>query len=275
MMEMKVETITPELAQKYLKRNVDNYRRISKSKVNQYAAEMKAGKWQNNGEGIMFSADGKLKNGQHRLAAILAAGIPVEMAVITGVQDDVTIYDVGSNRSTVQIAQASGCDDMTRLEASVGTAVVSNLGKPVSKGLIVEYLQKHKDELNRAYRVCSGGNKGISRRMSVVLAGYLMLRLEKMPAYEIEIFVKVLNAGNTVGADGYEPSPALVARRMYEERFKNTTGTFSAQRDLCEVMVLALTDFHGGKTRQMNYQLKEPMKCMTLLEELRQKDGVE
>ena len=273
-MEMKVEKITPEMAAKYLKRNVDNYRRISKSKVAQYAAEMKAGKWQTNGEGIMFAQDGKLKNGQHRLAAILQAGIPVEMAVITGVPDDVTIYDVGSNRSTVQIAQASGCDGMTRLEAAVGTAVVSRIGTPPSKGQILDYLKAHEGELNRAYRITNGGRKGYSRRMGVVLAAYLMLRLNKMPSYEIEVFVKIFNSGNTVGADGYEPSPALVARRMCDDRFKNNYGTYAAQRDLTEVMVLAMTDFHSGKARQMNYQLKEPMRSLALLDELRSKDGI-
>ena len=35
-MQMKVETVTPDLAAHYLKRNVDNYRKISKTKVAQY-----------------------------------------------------------------------------------------------------------------------------------------------------------------------------------------------------------------------------------------------
>lgn len=274
MMQMSVETITPEIAKEYLKHNTDNYRKISRAKVGQYAAEMKAGKWQVNGEAITFSEDGKLKNGQHRLAAVMVAGVPVQMAVIKGVADDVTIYDSGSNRSTQQIAQAAGCGDITRLEAAVGTAVASNLGKPISRGRILDYLQKHTAELNRAYRVCNGGGKGASRRMSIILAGYLMLRLDKMPSYEVETFIKVLNTGNTVGADGYEPSPALVARRMYDERFKNASS-FTVQRDLTEVMVLAMLDFHAKKPRQMNYQIKEPLKCMSLLAELRKMDGLE
>ena len=266
--------ITPEVAARYLKRNVDNYRKLSKRKVQMYAEEMKAGKWQLNGEAIVFDSTGRLKNGQHRLEAILMSGCTIEMAVIEGVDDDVTIYDVGMTRSLVNIAQASGCDDITKTEAAAGTAVAGRFDK-ISKGQSLEYLLKHKDELARAYRLCGASSRrGISSRMSVVLAGYLMLRLEKMQSYEIEVFCKILNSGNIVGADGYEPSPALVARRMFEDRYKGMAGGSTALKEQTEIMVIAMQDFHAGKKRQLNYQIKEPMRCLAMMDEVRKIDGL-
>lgn len=271
---MKVETITPELAAHYLKRNVDNYRKISKAKVQMYASEMKAGHWQLNGEGIMFDQTGKLKNGQHRLAAVIMAGIPIAMTVVTGVSDDVTIYDSGMVRSTSQIAQASGCGDITPLECAVGTAVVSRFSK-ATKGMVIEWLQEHAAEINRAYRI-SGANsrKYLSSRVGCVLATYLILRTGEAKSFELETFFKIFNTGNIVGCEGYEPSSALVARRIFEDRYKGVANSSRTLKEQTEIMLLALQDFQKGKTRQMNYQLKEPLKCLELVDKIRKEDGL-
>ena len=273
-MQMKVETVTPELAAHYLKRNVDNYRKISKTKVAQYAAEMKAGKWQLNGEAIMFDEEGKLKNGQHRLAAVIAAGIPVKMAIVNGVGNDVTIYDVGSMRTTNQIALASGCGDITKIETAAGTAVVGRFNT-VTKGVVIEWLKGHYEELKRAYMVCGANNRSrLTARTSCVLACYLMLRRNMIKSYEAEVFYKVFGSGNTVGSDGYQASPALVARRMIEERYKGTASDKKSIREQTEILVLAMMDFHEGKIRQMNYQLREPMKCLEIMDAIRKEDGL-
>ncbi len=205
--EMKTEVITPERAAHYLKRNVDNYRKISRQKVALYAEEMKAGKWQLNGEGIMFDETGRLKNGQHRLAAILAAGIPVTMTVITGVADDVMIFDNGMTRSTKQMAQASGYGDVSGTEAAVATAIVGKFDNKVPKGTVLDWLKDHYSEVNRAYRVCGASNRrNLASRVGCVLATYMMLHIEEMKSYEVELFFKIFNTGNTVGSDGYEPA---------------------------------------------------------------------
>lgn len=52
------EVITPQRASEYLKKNTNNYRKARMSDVNQYACDMKAGRWQFNGESIKFSKRG-------------------------------------------------------------------------------------------------------------------------------------------------------------------------------------------------------------------------
>lgn len=272
-MEMQLEKITPEIAQRYLKRNVSNYRKISKSKVAQYAQEMKAGRWQTNGESIAFDESGRLKNGQHRLAAIMMAGIPVEMVVVRGVDNDVNIYDVGSCRSLAQIAQANGAAEITNTECAVGNIIVGSWAR-ISKGMALPYITQHAEELKRAFRCCGGGNKSnLSRRASAVLATYMMLR-QGIPYYELEVFFKAFNSGNTVGMDGYEPSPALVARRMFMDRYKAKAADMKSNKEQTEILIMAIRDFHKAKSRQVNYKLQEPFYCVGLLEKIRKEDGL-
>lgn len=275
-MEMRVENVTPEKATHYLKRNVDNYRKISRAKVALYAEEMKAGKWQLNGEAIMFDETGKLKNGQHRLAAVILAGIPVQMTIITGVADDVTIYDNGQNRSTKQMAQASGYGDISGTEAAVATAFVGNFGNKVPKGVVLDWLKDRYGEVNRAYRVCGASNRrNLASRVGCVLTTYFFLRDDMMKSYEIEVFFKVFNSGNIIGTDGYEPSPALVARRMFEERYRGMAMDKRSLMEQVEILMTALTDFKKGNTRQMNYKVTEPMKCVQVMNRLRKADGLD
>jgi len=274
--EMKIEKITPERAAHYLKRNVDNYRKISKAKVALYAEEMKAGKWQLNGEGIMFDQTGKLKNGQHRLAAVMMAGVPVEMAVITGVADDVMIYDNGFNRTTMQMAQAMGYGDVTQTEAAVATWIVGGFNNRVPKGKVLEWLNGNHSEVNRAFRITGAQNsRNLSRRVGCVMATWLMLQTESMKSYELEVFWKIFNSGNTVGTDGYEPSSALVARRMFAERYKSAPTDKRSLTEQVEILLRAMQDFRKGTPRQMNYQVKEPMICTGIMEKALKKAGVE
>ena len=275
-MKMRTEKVTPELAAHYLKRNVDNYRKISKAKANLYAEEMKAGKWQLNGEAIVFDSTGRLKNGQHRLAAILIAKVPVDMTIIEGVDDDVTIYDNGMARSTKQMAQASGCGDITSTEAATGTLIVGNYNNKVPKGKVLDWLKGHYAEINRAYRVCGANNsRNLSKRAGCVLATYMILHVENMKVYDMEVFFKIFNTGNVIGTDGYEPSSALVARRMFEERYKSMPNDKRRLMEQVEILIMAIGDFRKGKTRQMNYQVREPMSCVEMMNRLRKQEGLD
>ena len=83
---MSVEKITPKRAERYLKQN-DRNRKLSPKTVAKYAKSIRTGEWQVNGQSIIFSADGRLLDGQHRLSAVVVAGKPIETCVIRGIQD--------------------------------------------------------------------------------------------------------------------------------------------------------------------------------------------
>ena len=85
---VEVETVSPEEAAKYLEHNA-KHRKIKEKKVDAYMKEMQDGKWQLNGKVLIFDANGRLLNGQHRLSAVVKSGVPLTVLVVRGVDPSV------------------------------------------------------------------------------------------------------------------------------------------------------------------------------------------
>lgn len=271
-MAMAVEAISPAKAAEYLRHNSNNYRKLSRTKVKLYADDMAAGRWQLNGEAIIFGEDGVLKDGQHRLAGIVASGKTVQMAVIRGVDKDVSIYDIGSNRTLVNIAGAGGLE-LTKVSLAAAKLIVSGYNREIAKGEVLEYARTHQADLARAEKICKAtSGERFSRKASCVAATYLLLVLEKIPVYEFEVFWRIFNSGNTVGADGYESSPALVARRMFDAR-RGKIASNTLQKEQTEIILKAVLDFHSKTVRQANYRVSEPLTLEEMLERLSKKEA--
>ncbi len=83
-MDLRIEMITPEMAEKYLQFNTSN-RNLRKTLVSQYARDMLNGNWRLTHQGLAFNKAGTLLDGQHRLAAIVESGVAVRMVVARGV----------------------------------------------------------------------------------------------------------------------------------------------------------------------------------------------
>lgn len=118
--ECKVINMTPELASHYLSNNPVN-RPLSPKRVSQFAGMMSAGQWALNGETIVISATGRLLDGQHRLAAVVEHGEPVQMLVATGANDSTfSTIDIGAKRSSGQIAGIHGIPNANMAAAAAG-----------------------------------------------------------------------------------------------------------------------------------------------------------
>ena len=79
------ETITPELAQKYLDQNKLN-RKIKEWRVKLLIADILNGEYLENGEGgVTFDWNGNIAAGQHTLTAVIRAGKPITCRVTRGV----------------------------------------------------------------------------------------------------------------------------------------------------------------------------------------------
>ena len=265
---MKVEKITPKIAEEYLTANKQNYRKMSRSQVKKYADDMRSGRWELNGETIVFDENGTLKDGQHRLAAVLMAGMPVEMIVIRGVKEDITAYDLGGNRTALQISRAQDVDLSSEILSAVNLLLCIGKGKTASRMEVVSYAKEHEDELNRAWRgMLNGDNTKYVKRASLILASYMMLKLQKMPFYEVEVFFKAFSTNSSFGTDGYEVSPALVVRRMFIDRWSHG-GNQRSQREQLDVLVQAMTDLHENRKRVNNYKISSPFAYEKLIEKL-------
>lgn len=97
-------------------------RPLSKAVVRGYAEAIRRGEWMVTHQGIAFDTGGVLVDGQHRLAAIVEAGQPVDVLVVSGV-DAATfdVLDVGKRRNAADVLAIEGEKSTSMLAAMVRT----------------------------------------------------------------------------------------------------------------------------------------------------------
>lgn len=269
-MDYQVEKITPEKAAEYLKANTANPRgtKLNMARVKQYAHDMKAGLWELNGEAIQFGEDGTLKNGAHRLAAIITANVPVETVVIRGIDRTVTAYDLTYVRTVAQLANAEDISVPKEMLCGLRFMFSEMPGHVATQMEIKRYAKEHEDELNRACRcLLNGEYSKHNKRSTCALAAFIALQTQMMPFYEVELFFRIFSSGDVTGTDGYETSPALIARKIFQDRWTRR-GNNRTQREQLDVLIQAMQDFHEGKERKSNYRISQPFSYEPLLKKL-------
>jgi hypothetical protein len=105
---VQIISITPASAEACLKdRNVDNFRKITPRFKKSYIDDMRKGRWNVDGAAIVFAPDGKLVDGQKRLAACTDGSVSFTTFVIVGVRPTLTT-DTGEKRTLNQYLQNRG-----------------------------------------------------------------------------------------------------------------------------------------------------------------------
>lgn len=97
---VRIDLITPEKAKEMLEKNVN--RPLKTERVSQYTKDMKDGRWKINGVPIVITDDGYLKDGQHRLRALIKANMSFPFIVISyskQFEEEASNYDIGLKRS--------------------------------------------------------------------------------------------------------------------------------------------------------------------------------
>lgn len=103
-----IETIDSVLAKAYLKLIKIN-RRIIRNHVVGLVHDMKAGKWVFNGDPIRFDEDGYLTDGQHRLTALIEAGVTLDFLVVRKLSKKAfETIDIGRKRSMPDMLAIEG-----------------------------------------------------------------------------------------------------------------------------------------------------------------------
>jgi hypothetical protein len=115
--------ITPEKAEALLKRNpVGANRKAVLSTVLYYAAQMKRGDWPKTGQPIIFSANGDLLDGQHRLWAAYLSGSVFTTYIVTNIPEHPRLFayiDNGRIRRPADALQTSGMNGVSQLIVKV------------------------------------------------------------------------------------------------------------------------------------------------------------
>ena len=253
-MKFSIEYITPQQAKDYLESNVVN-RNISSKTVDKYANDMKNGAWQLNGQPIVFSKSGELRDGQHRLAAIVKSGTIVPMAVVRGVEETVSVYDIGRNRSVLDSLIFNGYDKdvanprnmaVARLDAYIQHNI-STLSVFGTK----QFLDKHRKTLKMLSRVSKMCHKsGVNLSSAFILLPMMYAVESGEDINKIYEFAEVMNTGFY---NSNAQTSAIVIRNDILLR-KIPIGGGAQDRKFCSICVEnAIHDFCTGKPRKKTY----------------------
>ncbi len=111
--------VTPVLAELMLEQNVRN-RRVSERHITVLSQIMASRDMRLNGETIIFSSDGRLLDGQHRLLACVKSGVAFDTIVVFGIDSDAfDTIDTGSTRSTGDILGINGIASANKVASAV------------------------------------------------------------------------------------------------------------------------------------------------------------
>jgi hypothetical protein len=236
--------VTPELAKEWLEQNTGNFRSVDKSRVENYAAEMAAGRWDLNGETIKFNGN-VLIDGQHRLLAAIKAGVAFESVVINGLSSDAMHIDRGKPRSIGQwLAHA-------KIKNAHNVAAIARMCVAHDKGLwhnrswgyglmtdseVIDFANKYNEQINASLWTSSKPGNGVS---SSILTAVLFLGSGKQDASQNET-AEWFREKLISGTDLAETDAVLHLRN----RFASNSGTFK----LTAFMVRCLTTLAWNKT---------------------------
>ncbi|MBX7221976.1 MAG: hypothetical protein K1Y36_18640 [Blastocatellia bacterium] len=102
-MKTKLVLVTPQQAAAWLEANHNN-RPLNKPYVEELARYLVQGTFQTTHQGIAFDQQNRLRDGQHRLTAIVQTGIAAQLLVATGLSEaELQAIDDGRKRTTQQV----------------------------------------------------------------------------------------------------------------------------------------------------------------------------
>jgi hypothetical protein len=239
--------ITPERAREILTGNTHN-RKIRHGYVARLADAIRRGEWELNGEPIQIGDDGTLLNGQHRLLAIVQAGVPVDVVAVIHLpissQDTI---DTGSRRRLSDVLALRGEVDANNLAAALTLlhryrigARMDNSGQTAPTPHQALELLEREPHLRASVKVGRKVNRetGMSATVATVLY-HLFLELDERDAEE---FFRLLVAEGDLATDSPIWRLKAILRRVREDpNYRPTVYT------MCAMTIKAFNAWRQGR----------------------------
>jgi hypothetical protein len=261
----RVQTVTPKKAAEYLEANTAN-RPLTKRTVREFAEAMRRGEWRVTHQGIAFDTTGALVDGQHRLAAVVEAAIPVDLTVFTDVPVGAfDVLDTGKRRNAADVLAIEGEKSATMLAAMVRTVWLyehrpdlnwSGGTASVTNHQIVETLAEHpklRDYLGVGEQVAVATGM---IKSAAGAASYLVAQASKRdltPWFE----------GVIDGAGLSKGDPRLLFRRVMFAHTRKQAGQVLRRRETREHVTLYIKAFNawttGTQLTQLRFIPREPV----------------
>lgn len=243
----RIETVTPELAAEWLKSNTAN-RAVIIKQVEALAEAIKRGEWRVTHQGIAFAVDGSLLDGQHRLHAVVKAGVAVQMRVTRGLPLDTRdAIDTGTTRRAADVlAIADGIHVGTNKRAVILAARALVLTSTVNTNrrtdvrALREALADHGESYDVINKIFGGSH---DRLAQAPLMGALCVSHRVYPE-TTEEFARLLR-----DPSGLHNDSPVVALRDYA-LLTYAPNTSEMRTGLAGRTFSAIVAFRGGKSRQ-------------------------
>lgn len=220
-----IEEITPNLATQYMSAIDPDYknRNIRNRVVSAYARDMKDGRWELTHQGIAFDENGFLRDGQHRLAAIIESGVTVKMMVTRGIPAGTYAgIDEGAKRSYRDSFgfNKDYCDDPVIRQPSTISAIRSlvrmgyNANLQITVHEVAMIYEEEKEKINSIYRIAISRD---GRKNSNVTAAGLAALICGESEENIFKFFSCYYKADISDCDGLNVSAAILWNRQISD----------------------------------------------------------
>lgn len=245
-----IVSVSPALAAEWLERNTHN-QPLKQSRVDQIAADMRAGRWTFNGEPIQFGRDGVLHNGQHRLWGVIESSTTQSFLVIRGLPPEAQLtMDQGLRRTPASQLILSGVNADNTVASAIRVYIqwttmrfFGDQASPTAKittSEVVQWAKQHPHLVEQLHELSAAGLRRLPVRPAVSLA--VALRFSQIDREAAQVFFGSLISG----ADMSPASPRLALLNRLR-RIKET-GTRVVDRDLIGFFVVAWNAERRGRS---------------------------
>lgn len=198
--------VTPEIAADWLRYNTEN-RTLRKEFVNTLTKKILEGYWEPSvPDHIAFYEDGTLANGQHRLSAIINAGVPVKLKVDWDIPKSVAIcIDTGKSRSfsdNVKIVTGEGYYT-SKISKMISLAFEN--GRRLTHDNHLYIAQVYKNQILAVKSLFDGYNRWFTT--SSIMAAVFVAYIRGVPYETLSEFVRILGTGR-----GYDENSETVLK---------------------------------------------------------------
>jgi len=202
-MKVNFEIITPDMAQKLLDTRADN-RRLQPSTVTLYARDMREDRWMPNGATIVIDAEGKLIDGQHRMASVVVAQKPVQFLVVRNIDTEAfSTIDTGKVRSTADVMTINHVPNANNVAAAARMALTyisypnaQMIRGNNTKAEIIRFALDHPSLVPMTQRVARASKVGKLLSVSGMAAILFLADCEDKFTDEIDEFLSGLGSGD-------------------------------------------------------------------------------
>jgi len=154
--------LTPKIATDWIDHCNTHNRKLSDAHVEYLADEMKAGRWRLTHQGIAFSDNRVLLDGQHRLWAVALSGVTVPTRVFVNEPSEaMEVLDTGQRRNDQILSLSAGLGEVSREDLATLRAMFIGQGQQRrrSPGEEGELLSRHMEAVRFALECLRSSGK--------------------------------------------------------------------------------------------------------------------